>query len=173
VHTDQYMTEKTKLNKKNLCDQALFDQRVELKSVDMNHIDKDLQGFDFVWSCCALEHLGSLKAGLDFIINSIRCLKPGGIAVHTTEFNLSSNGDTIETPGLSIYRRRDILGLVNQLTALGYNVAPVNFHRGTGPLDAHVDLPPYKLYEDYQTEVHLRLKLGKFDCTSIGLIITK
>ena len=45
---------------------------------------------------------------MDFVINSMRVLKPGGVAVHTTEFNLSSNDDTIEARDLCVYRRRDI-----------------------------------------------------------------
>jgi len=87
--------------------------------------------------------------------------------VHTTEFNLSSNDTTIETPSLSIYRRQDIERLIVRLSQAGHHVAPVDWNPGDGFIENLVDLPPYR------APAHLRLKLAKFDCTSIGLIIQK
>jgi 2-polyprenyl-3-methyl-5-hydroxy-6-metoxy-1,4-benzoquinol methylase len=90
AQTGQHATFKAELNKSGLCDPEQFDQLVELKCVDMNKIQPELYGqYDFVWSSCSLEHLGSLKHGLNFIRNSLKCLKPGGIAVHTTEYSES------------------------------------------------------------------------------------
>ena len=67
-----------------------FRELVDYRTVDMNAIGPDLSGHDFAWSACCFEHLGSLRRGIDFVIASTeRCLKPGGIGVHTTEFNLS------------------------------------------------------------------------------------
>tara|TARA_Y100001968_G_C19337342_1_gene707622 strand:+ start:1038 stop:1160 length:123 start_codon:yes stop_codon:yes gene_type:complete len=37
-----------------------------------------------------IEHLDGISKGLDFLINSAEKLNVGGIAVHITEFNLSS-----------------------------------------------------------------------------------
>ncbi len=76
------------LNQNGLCPPEIFGERVTFQSCDMNNITSDLRGFDFLWSSCSLEHLGSLQHGLTFIENSLNCLRPGGIAVHTTEFNL-------------------------------------------------------------------------------------
>jgi hypothetical protein len=87
----------------------------------MNHIPSHLADrFDFCWSTCSFEHLGSLEHGLRFVENSIGTLKVGGIAVHTTEFNLSSDADTLESPNLSVYRRRDIEKLVKALEQAGH-----------------------------------------------------
>ena len=155
------------LNQRGLCDDALFRSLVDFRFVDMNRIPGDLAGFDFCWSACALEHLGSLAAGLDFVRNSLNALRPGGLAVHTTEFNLSSNDATLEHETLSIYRRRDIEDLIRSLEAEGHRVEPVDFQAGGDPLDQHVDLPPF-------VEVpHLRLELAGYAATSIGLIIEK
>ena len=45
-------------------------------------IDTDCHGqFDFVWSACAFEHLGSILNGLEFVVNSVKCLKPGGVVL--------------------------------------------------------------------------------------------
>ena len=48
--------------------------------------------FDFTWSSCALEHLGTLAAGADFVVAQMDCLRPGGVAVHTTEYLVACNG---------------------------------------------------------------------------------
>ena len=146
----------------------VFFDRVDFRVVDMNTIPDDLSGkFDFVWSACALEHLGSLRHGMDFVKNSVRCLKPGGVAVHTTEFNISSLEQTLESPGCSIYRACDIEQLIRELVADGHEVAPLNLNTGTAPVDHHVDLPPYGF------SPHLKLMLEGYVVTSIGLIVSR
>jgi len=147
---------------------SIFFERVSFLSADMNQIPADLLGqFDFVWSACALEHLGSLENGLRFVKNSLKCLKPGGVAVHTTEFNLSSNDVTLETAGCSIYREKDIRHLINELEIEGHEVRPLNLNTGNSSVDNFIDAPPYSL------SPHLKLELANFIVTSVGLIITK
>lgn len=164
----QQAIEKNKLNEKNICDQKKFEELVELRVVDMNNIHPGLFGeYDFVWSTCSLEHLGSLEAGLEFVKNSVKCLKPGGIAVHTTEFNLSSKNKTIRTGPIVIYRQKDWLQLALDLTLMGYEVSEINLHPGSSPLDQIVDLPPYK------SEPHIRLMIYDYVSTSAGIIIRK
>jgi hypothetical protein len=123
----------------------------------------DLRGFDFVWSSCAFEHLGSIAHGLRFVRNAMACLAPGGLAVHTTEFNLTSNLSTLESPMLSVYRRYDIDGLAERLAREGHRVPRRNLNPGTGQVDRYVDLPPYN------SMPHLRLMLDRYATTSIGL----
>ena len=78
--------------------------------MDRNAIDADLEGQDdLVWSASAFEHLGSFMHGLEFVINSVKCLKPGGVAVHTTEFNCSSDADTLDNASTVLFRKRDFL----------------------------------------------------------------
>lgn len=134
----------------------------------MNAIPDHLSGrFDFCWSTCCFEHLGSLEHGLRFVENSMKTLKPGGVAVHTTEFNLSSETETLESPTLSIYRRCDIQTLISRLEAAGHSVEPLDLDKGTTFVDQHIDLPPYR------NEPHLRLRIGSYDCTSVGIIVTR
>lgn len=168
AQTGQHATALHDFNKDGICDDAAFRRKVSFRCVDMNSIPEDLAGqFDFCWSTCSFEHLGSLEDGKQFVEGSIDTLRPGGIAVHTTEFNLSSNSDTIESRDLSIYRRRDIEDLVNRLHRSCCRVEPIEWDPQTGFVDAYVDLPPYRL------NPHLRLRIGAYDCTSIGLIIAK
>jgi hypothetical protein len=147
----------------------MFRDLVSFMPVDMNAIPPSLDGrFDFCWSACALEHLGSLEHGLAFIENSMRTLGPGGVAVHTTEFNLSSNDDTFESLTCSFYRRRDIEEVVARLERRGYQVSPIDWNVGEGFAERVVDLPPFG-----RGEPHIRLRADRYDVTSIGIIITK
>ena len=144
-----------------------FNKLVKFRHVDMNNLPEDIQSFDACWSACALEHLGSLKHGLDFIRNSLNCLRPGGIAVHTTEFNLSSNEETFEKSRLSIYRKKDIVSLLSELQDEGHEVWPLNLHPGDKMLDEVIDLPPY-------SPLHLKLLLrDSFVTTSLGIAVRK
>lgn len=164
--TNQHAHELSQVYYSKIVSQDLFNKFVSYRAVNMNNIPNDLRNFDVCWSSCCFEHLGSLKKGLDFVVNSLDTLKPGGIAIHTTEFNLSSNDDTLESPLLSIYRKCDIEGLLSRLVHAGHEVWPLNLHPGSGKVDEHIDLPPYAL-------PHLKLEIGKYVCTSLGLIIRK
>jgi 2-polyprenyl-3-methyl-5-hydroxy-6-metoxy-1,4-benzoquinol methylase len=44
-----------------VCSEIDFYNQVTYRTVNMNEIPIDLTGFDFVWSSCALEHLGSIE----------------------------------------------------------------------------------------------------------------
>jgi 2-polyprenyl-3-methyl-5-hydroxy-6-metoxy-1,4-benzoquinol methylase len=165
IETEQHASSLRDLNDRGICEPAEFEKRVVFRAENMNAISDDLRGFDFVWSSCAFEHLGSLSGGLSFVTNAMHCLRPGGLAIHTTEFNLTSNFVTFEDPSLAIFRKADIEGLAQTLTDAGHTVAKLNFNPGSGELDRYYDLPPYK------DEPSLRLKLDRFVYTSIGLII--
>lgn len=130
--------------KENLIDRHEFGKRVSLKYVDMNRIPSTLEGqYDFCWSVCALEHLGSIQNGLNFIRNSLSVLKPGGLALHTTEFNYTEDQLTIDNWPTVLFLRKNFIDLSDQLVAAGHTVLPLDFDVGHKPLDAFIDLPPY------------------------------
>jgi hypothetical protein len=166
VEGNQHMDSLDVLNEKGIASPDEFKRLVKARDVDMTAIPPDLTGFDFTWSTCALGHLGNLDRAVKFIEDSLKTLKPGGVAVHTTEINLSSNLMTHETQNTSVFRRRDIENLVARLREQGHEI-DVNFSIGNGELDHYVDPPPYS------TDKHLRLNLGGYAITSIGLIIHK
>ena len=141
-------------------------QRVTFRSVDMRAIPTDLRGFDFAWSSCSLEHLGNIRRGLRYILDALECVRPGGVAVHTTEYNLSSNWWTLPAGKVVLFRRRDLEGLARRLRAAGHEV-DLDFTLGNGWAERIVDRAPYR------EDVHLRLRLRWFDVTSFGLIIRK
>lgn len=169
ARTGQWADSLASLNQRGLCPADKFATQVEFLPVDMNHIPDSLcQGeYDFTWSSCSFEHCGSIALGSAFLERQMACLRPGGIAVHTTEFNLSSNQGTITSGPTVIYRRADIEQLVARLTAAGHHVEPVNLDLGRHPLALEVDDPPYS------HDRHLRLALYGYAVTSIGLIVRK
>jgi SAM-dependent methyltransferase len=169
--TQQHAASLKNLRVGDICPVETFYSNVEYRPVDMNHIPADLADFDFIWSSCAMEHLGSLEKGIQFVLNSCRCLKPGGIAVHTTEFNLSSNDKTVEWGATVLFRQRDILELGRRLPDIGSELIPVDFSPGNGFLDKFIPPPPY----DYSrvTLPMLKMMVQGYVSTSIGLILRK
>lgn len=155
------------LNTRQLCEEEDFNKLVQYRPVDMNDIPDDLSGFDFNWSSCSFEHLGSLEKGFQFLKNQMKTLKPGGWAVHTTEYNVSSNDETQENNSTVIYRQRDIEHIVSELRKAGHFVEEVDFSLGGLPEDFMVDTEPH------QQKIHLKLQVDKYVVTSIGLIIQK
>lgn len=149
-----------------LVDRDTFFERVKFRPADMNDIPSDLRGFDFCWSACAFEHLGSIRHGLDYLHGSLETLKPGGVSVQTTEFNLVSNDETIETPALCLFRKQDFERVIHDLKREGHKVEPLNLWPGATAVDEHIDLPPF-------SNPHLKIELAGYLTTSIGLIITK
>jgi hypothetical protein len=150
-----------------IVDRSEFDRHVSFQDVDMNAIPDTLRDYDFCWSACSLEHTGSIDNGLCFIENSLDTLKPGGVAVHTTEFNLSSDTDTIEEGGTVLFRKQDIMLLARLLRTRKHKLLPLNFYAGSTEVDKFVDVPPY------QNDPHLRLRIERYRLTSIGLAIIK
>jgi len=163
---DEHASGLSSMNEKGICPADVFAAKASFRVIDMNQIPRDARGFDFCWSSCAFEHLGSIEQGLAFVEASLDCVKPGGLVVHTTEFNLSSDTDTVERGATVIFRRQDIERLVERLRANSHHVE-LNYHPGSGKLDQFIDLPPFQL------DPHIKLILGKFVTTSIGLVVRK
>lgn len=146
------------------CAKASF-QNIDMR--DLSHVPRET--YDFSWSSCSFEHLGSLEAGLQFLTNSLACLKPGGVAVHTTEFNVSSNEDTVETGDNVLYRKKDIEAFDMRLRKLGCAIEAMDFDAGWRQHDIAFDYPPFYTHG----RQHLKLQLGEYISTSLLIIIRK
>ena len=164
----QHATGLLELKHEGICNHADFLKRVTYQALDMRQIPAELRGqFDFTWSTSCFEHVGGIKAGLDFFVNQMACLKPGGFSFHTTEYNLLSNDATINGPDLCLFRQRDLAELTQRLEAQGDRLWPINLVGGTEREDVYVDEPPF------QIDPHLRLKLGGQTFTSVLLIAAR
>ena len=169
--TGQHSAAVEEFRRRDICPDEQLLANIAFRPVDMNALPRELDGqFDFCWSACAFEHLGSLANGLEFVENSLRILKPGGIAVHTTEFTFDE-GETLDNWPTVLYQKRHLVGLAERLRSKGYGIDDFDFDRGDGMIDHLVDLPPWShplLREPY---AHLKLSVDGFTCTSAGMII--
>lgn len=166
IESGQHASSLEILNKRGLCESEKFRKNVSFQFVNMKKIPSSLKNYDFCWSACAMEHLGSIRLARNFIFNMLDCLKPGGVAVHTTEFNVSSNLISYNYTSSILLRKRDLLGLKKDLERRGHHIE-LDFTFGNSEKDSYVDKPPYK------NNPHLKLLIRNCVTTSFGLIITK
>lgn len=150
--------------------------------------------FDFSWSLCSVDHCGTIELGKRFIINQMQCLKSGGVAVHTTEYNITSSErvlakdikhkrvqrgrtaiptigpkrrDTIDNAGTVMWLKEDIEDLYNRVIKLGYKMEPLQFAVKPHFFNAFVGKFPNP------SPLHIRLQIDKYVGTSFGFILTK
>jgi hypothetical protein len=166
--TGQYSSSLNELFFSEIASEDEFRKNVEYTSCDMNAIDDAIREFDFCWSSCSFEHLGSIENGLDFVVNSVeKVLKVGGVACHTSELNISSNDRTLDRGDTVLFRRRDIERLAERLERCGHQVKPLPIEPGNSFIDYLVDLPPYS------NDMSLRLKIASYVTTSFGLVVRR
>jgi SAM-dependent methyltransferase len=72
--------------------------RLTVRHMDMTAIDYPDESFDFVWSCCSIEHLNNFQDLHRLYQEVHRVLRPGGIAALTTEFKVT--GDSGYEPNM-------------------------------------------------------------------------
>ena len=165
--TEQLSATLLDLNSRSIASPELFSERVTYRDVDMNNIPDDLTGaFDFVFSFCSLGHIGGYHNGLNFVRESTRLLKPGGLAVHTTELDLSTRLDILESPALSLYRAEDLQSLVEDLVRDGFDLPEHSFTLGPGAAEQWVDREPW-------SQIHLRLDVLGHDVVPFGIVVKK
>jgi hypothetical protein len=170
TRTNQFSESLDGLRNDGICNPSTFGTNVSFRPVDMTQIPKDLRDFDMLWSSCCLEHLGSPQNGLDFVLESLECLRRGGVAVHTTEFDIGPCRDApaeVHDRSTVVYRRKDIEALVLRLRRDGHHIR-ANFRVSRrSPQDRFIDTPPY------QHDPHLRVQIDDVVATSFGLVIVK
>jgi len=165
--TRQHMSDLRALSHPAIVTDEKLAEHVTVRHVDMNHVPDDLGAFDLVWSCCALEHLGSPGSGLDFVVRTLDLLEPGGVSVHTTELELTPREETADYGHLAVYRTVDLDELAGRVRALGCEME-TNWHVSLEtPIDRWIARHPY------DDPAHLKLTIGDSVSTSVGLLIRK
>ncbi len=164
--TNQHAASLDALFHPHLVTRDAFDERARFAPVDMKAIPPTLLGYDFCWSSCCFEHLGSLRDGFDFVLASLRTLRPGGVAVHTTEFNLSDPRRTLATGPTVAYRESDMSRFAEALRRRGHAIE-LNLNPGDHPLDQFVDR---YLFGDPTLRFYVADDIVS---TSIGLVIRR
>jgi hypothetical protein len=162
VTTNQHAMSRDALFLPNIISRKNFDKRVSYATADMNQLNETWFGtFDFVWTTCSVEHVGSIEKGMKFGRDSMKLLKPNGLAIHTTEFLLSSLNETV-TEGSTVYwRRKDMEELLESLKSDG--------HRPSTSLCLKTGIKDDKDYdvEPFRHVNHVRLLAGKYVLTSV------
>jgi hypothetical protein len=147
---------------------SVLRERVAYGPCDMNDIDSEFTGYDFHWSSCSLEHLGSAQAGFDFVVEAVtRTLRPGGVGVHTTECQVLRDRPTFDDGVTVVYSQNDIAELITRLRSLGHEAHEFIVSPNQHPLDWHVDVPPYVV------DMHLKLRLSDQLSTSAGIVVRR
>jgi hypothetical protein len=136
---------------------------------DLSPMAAQRGSFDFMWSSCVVEHLGGYRLTDHFIIDSLQLLRPGGIAIHTTEFNIGDVVAPIETPGCTFFTKRWVERLARQISEAGGRLVPLNPSRGSDMLDGVVDFPPFC----WKNHMKVVIESGSVLTTSVGLVVVK
>lgn len=178
----QYTESLSDLFYERFVDFETFKSKLELRYVDLNYLPPEFFGlYDFCWSVCVLEHIGSVQAGLNFLKNSLNLLKPGGISIHTTEFNYLDTPQSIDNWCSVLFKKEHIEQLSSEIMKLGGEVIGSDFSYGNKIFDLYIDTPPFfnqKIeginikYPPYDVP-HIKLLIDGFPATCFGIIIKK
>jgi len=118
------------------------------------------------------EPLPALFAGRGMTV-LCELLKPGGIAVHTTELELTPKAETADYGHCAVYRIEDLQDLEKRVRDAGYDVR-LNFHVAMEtPADRWISLLGTFTEKALPEPAHLKLVIGDSVSTSYGLIIRK
>ena len=170
LETGQHTTGTDALYRAELLSRAEFDRLVSFQAADMRTLEGLPAGeFDFLWSSCSLEHLGTMEDSFVFIERAMDLLRPGGVAVHTTEYNVSSNEETMLGGNDVIFRRQDVELVDYRLRRKECGLDRVDFYAGNHRHDLACDNPPFFT----SGRMHLKLRLHGYVATSILLVASK
>ncbi len=168
-NSNQLLSSPEDLNSRGILTENEFINQIKFMSMDMNNIPEELNNeFDFVWSSCALGHIGGYQNGLDFIHRSVKLLKPGGIALHTTELDVSSEDSKFDFPTLSLYRESDIKALLDTLKSEGYLVEHFRIdHKWKGKSERFIAREPWG------DQPHIRIEVLGREVLSLAIRIER
>ncbi|MEI6621401.1 MAG: methyltransferase domain-containing protein [Actinomycetes bacterium] len=158
-----------------ICDPQTFRDNVKFMPLDMNHLPPTLGNgtFDFAWSSCVVEHLGSPTLGMDFVVDCARLLAPGGVMVHTTEYELLSKESTKDYGHCAIFRPEDLTAVAQTLRAKGLEVTlDLNVSLAT-PEDRWISTALAGYNDGFVEPAHLRLVIGRSVSTSYSIVVRR
>ncbi len=116
--------------------------KVSTRIVDMNSIDDDLvDGHDFAWSVCSMDHCGSVWMAKRFLLNQLNILRSGGIAVNTAEYAICLG---LPRSGPTCWMNwEDLLDVRQLVSSIGHELAPIDWTIGDSIEDHQVSPHPW------------------------------
>lgn len=167
---DEHATSIEAMQWPSVCPPERFRELVTFRPVNMNHVPDDLgTDFDIVWSSCAIEHLGSPELGLRFARRSLELLAPGGIAVHTTELDLTPGRAAVDYGHCALYRLSDLERFRDEVRAAGFEMEINPYVAMDSPADRFI--APRGTVGD--EEFHLKLALFESISTSFAIVVRR
>ncbi len=107
------------------------ESRLSYRAASIGDLPTTREPSTSLWSAERLfEHIGGLEAGLDFVVNAMEFLKPGGVAIHTTEVRLRVRDLFAVSPSISHFigratsRGADVDRLAEQETVSQGSTSP-------------------------------------------------
>lgn len=104
-------------------DHILLSQR----EMDFAKLPDDLRGFDFLWSIGTADRMGGAREASLFVENAMRCLRPGGLAVHLMDLSIMDQRPANPAVGRSALYRQEIARIAVTLISRSHEVAQLNF----------------------------------------------
>ena len=168
--TGQWMRGIESLYRPHIVADAELTRLVTTRPVDLTAMPADLGMFDIVWSSCVIEHLGSPEQGLAFVRDSLDLLKPGGVAVHTTELELVPHPVSVDYGHCAIYSLDDLCALERQLVADGFETTFNPYVCMDTPEDRFVSMALTRNGFPLLDRAHLKVALRDSVTTSFGIL---
>ena len=167
--TGQLASEFQQLNQRGILTEQEFIDHLKFQNLDMNQSPKEMHGsFDFTWSSCALGHIGGYQNGLDFILDSLNLLRPGGMAVHSTELDVSALGSIFTSPSLNFYKLDDLNETIKLAQKRGFETSLIQKRKMfSGKSERFVVLEPW------DEKTHIRIEIFGREILSVVLIFRK
>lgn len=122
------------------CSKAVFDANVSVRIVPWRRLPPDLVNFDFLWSARVNELLFSVAAAAQFVEDTMACLRPGGLAVHTFGYDLAPSGRKIPSTERVMLQQGDIERIALLLVSRGHEVAQFKIDASDPILTPGVDV---------------------------------
>jgi len=154
--------------------------RLKLRNADMRDLGVADASYDFAWSCSSIEHVPSLRDLLQVFAEMARVLKPGGLALLTTEFCLSAPPYLL--PNLNALDPDLLKRLVGALDAfellgetdLGYHWAhPANAARSRRYIPAGCEVSASALEANRLRSGHMALFVGASVIAPIAFVLRR
>ena len=152
---------------RGLCGEREFRERVTVRREPQALAGLAPGSLDFTCAFGLVDAAGSVERGIALVKASLGWLCPGAVAVHTGTFDLSSNLDTVAAAGTCPLRRFDLETIGALAARAGAPMVPPTLFDGDDPVDACVDLPPYR------SQPHLKFRVQRHVLTSIGLAFVR
>ncbi len=123
----------------HICPPAQFFDLVHFTTIDVAAITPAITGFDFLWSSGVADRAATVQKYLQFVEDSMVCLKPGGVAVHL--FRRGRCTGALATGGFAL-ARPDIERIALSLVSRGHEAAQLKFgYRAKTGLEVLAEVP--------------------------------